>query len=603
MLLTVGLALGLFSVSALAKVVVLSNRTTHSVTTTLLPAGRPSTSITVAPGDSRPVFFEKTLRIRYQEGRVQREFKLDESNAYFFTHGSLARSVRLEKIGLGDNPAPIGSKAEGQPKLGAKVPTIRVKLLVDDDEPTHRRIWESRLRKRFAAAAGIIERHSGVRMVVDSVSTWDSEDTTIDFNQSLREFERKVTPKPAQLAIGFSSQYRISRGRIHMGGTRGALHPYILLKERSPQVRETERLEMLVHEIGHHLGAAHSPEPYSVMRPLISGGQQRAVGSRIRFDPVNTLLIAMVGDELRSREIRSFVSLSEPKKMRMAEIYGVLMKVMPEDPAAAQYQRIIGHKKMIGHKESPSLVGNTRQVLNQLVAVAQLRRKAEYKLQKNKTSSKNTLPASTNNDAATNSYVRQAALEAQRLKSNNANRAFLLALGIFMDETATLRTFPPTSKFARQVETDAERIMHLQVLGAPTMRGRRDLVKHFFVSAFTVAVMGGQTARGVGGAKELADAHRGSGFSFADMAANRAGIIFAERLLDGQLTLADVAQKFSCEAFLPPIDDLAENLSIEELKQRFGRTNQESLQAELNRIEDLILDLPIYRKAKPTASD
>ncbi|NOY43172.1 MAG: matrixin family metalloprotease [Planctomycetes bacterium] len=581
----------------MAKVVVLSNRTTHSVTATLLPTSRSTTSITIAPGESRPVFFEKALRIRYQEGRVQREFKLDESNAYFFTHGSQARSVRLEKIGLGDSPAPMDSKAEGQPKLGAEAPTIRVKLLVDDDEPTHQQIWESRLRKRFAAAADIIERHSGVRMVVDSVSTWDSEDTTIDFNQSLREFEKKVTPKPAQLAIGFSSQYRISRGRIHMGGTRGALHPYILLKERSPQVRETERLEMLVHEMGHHLGAAHSPEPYSVMRPLITGGQQRAVGSRIRFDPVNTLLMAMVGEEIRSRRLRSLASLPEAKKKRMAEIYGVLVKVMPEDPAAAHYQRILGHKK------SSSLVGHTRQILNQLVTVAQLRRKAKYKLQKNKTSSNDTLPASTNNDAATNSYVRQAALEAQRLKSNNANRAFLLALGIFMDETATLRTLPPSSKFVRQVETDAERIMHLQVLGAPTMRGRQDLVKHFFVSAFIVAMMGDQAAQGVGLAKELADAHRGSGFSFADMAANQAGIIFAERLLNGQLTLAKVAQKFSCEAFLPPIDDLAENLSIEELKLRFGGTNQKSLQVELNRIEDRILELPIYRKAKPTTSD
>jgi len=574
----------------MAKVVVLSNRTTLSVTATLLPTAQLPENITLAPGEAKPFFFDTSLRVRYRESRVQREFDLQDSNAYFFTYGTQVGAIRLEEIGLGNNQAQLETNTKKPTQPVAEIPTIRVKLLVDDDEPAHQHIWEERLRDRFSSAAAVIRQHSGVQMVVDSVSTWDSQDNVNDFNRSLLEFEQEVSPSPAQLAIGFSSQYQITRGRVHLGGTRGALHPYILMKERSPQLRETERVELLVHELGHFLGAAHSPENYSVMRPLMVGGQQRAAGSRIRFDPVNTLLVAMVGDDIRSHGLSNLAAFSPAKKKRMSDIYGVLAIALPKDPAAATYQRIIGQIK----KSSP-LVEDTRQILNHLTTAARLQQQGSLKL-KTKSNAKSNLPSAyKNNDKTTNSHVRQAAFAALRLDSDNANRAFLLALGIFMDESATLRTFPPSSSFVRQVESDAQRVAHLQVLGAPTMRNRRDLVKHFFISAFTVVPIGGEAARKLGLAKELADAKQGTGFSFADMAANRAGIIFAEKLLDGSLTLKEVSQRFTCKTFLPPIDDLPENLNTDQLQTQFDGATGKALTTELKRIETLILELPAYQ--------
>jgi hypothetical protein len=60
------------------------------------------------------------------------------------------------------------------------------------------------------------------------------------------------------------------------------------------------------------------------------------------------------------------------------------------------------------------------------------------------------------------------------------------------------------------------------------LRGRRDLAQHFSISAATAAKGGSRLSHMVGLAKELSDADGGSGFSFADMLANRAGIRFAE---------------------------------------------------------------------------
>ena len=66
------------------------------------------------------------------------------------------------------------------------------------------------------------------------------------------------------------------------------------------------------------------------------------------------------------------------------------------------------------------------------------------------------------------------------------------------------------------------------------------------------------------------DSAGGSGFSFADMAANRAGILFAGGLLNKRLTLASVSDEFTVANYMPAVDDLPEGLSAAELLAQFG---------------------------------
>ncbi|MCA9231668.1 MAG: hypothetical protein KDA57_13535 [Planctomycetales bacterium] len=576
------LAIGLVAGSVEAKVVVLSNRTQSTIHCTLVETGKAARQIVLEPGDSKPSFYSSSLQVHYQDAQKEHVYDLAEANAYFFTLGLEDGALHFERIGLGDDAFDPDSPRQLRQQPAATA-TIQVKLLVDDDEPTHRRVWEARLRKRIAAASQVLEMHSGVRLQVVQVATWDSDDSQNQFALSLREFEREVSPQPAQLAIGFSSQYQISHGRTHMGGTRGTLHPYILLKERSPNIRETERLEFLVHELGHYLGAAHSPEPLSVMRPLIAGGLQRAAGSHIQFDPVNTLLIALMGEELSHSGVRSLLDVSTPTKRRMMQIYGVLGEALPDDPAARQYLQLLRQAT------SSAILDDSRKVLDTLVQAA-----------KTRTSDFSTPSGEKNQplggDELTNYYVRKAAATSQRLAPENAAKAFLLALGIFVDDTEMLRAFPATQGFVKVVESDLLRRERLRFMGSPTMRDRSDLAKHFFVSAHTTAVMGSNATRAVGLAKELLDARRGSGFSFADMAANRAGIAFAEHLLSGSISLAELARDFRTESYLPPIADLLEGLGSEQLQQQFGNAENEALASELSQIEHLILSQPVYQR-------
>lgn len=599
------LVISVFAQPAIAEVAVLANRSVSSITVGIVSSGELPKNLTIYSGDSHPVFFERSLLVRFGEGLELQQFAIQPSNAYFFSRGADGQTLQLEQIGLGEKTAktskPSPSKA---PVSKATQPvTVTVKLLVDDNEPTHRRVWEPKLRKRVAKASGILERHSGVRLKVVEVTTWESDEKQPNFGQILREFERSVPAAPAQLVIGFSSQFQYQRGS-HLGVTRWPLHSHILIRERSRNLLETERLELLVHELGHYLGASHSPEPFSVMRPKLTRGPQRGVGSRIQFDPVNALLVALTGEEMRRRNVRHMKNLSKPTVKRMKEIYGVLQQAMPSDPAASQYIRVLDRMTAIRQaaaiptprntttqpripgmqsRSVAPLVRDTRQILDHLQKVAQAQLDSDEEMV---------------GDELTNLYVRQAASHASRLRSSNAERALILALGIFLDDSTMLQTFPGTAKFVGSVESSEQRAERLRVKGKPTMRERTDLTKHFFVSAHLVVAIGKEAAIAAGLAKETLDSQGGTGFSFVDMAANRSGIIWAERLLAGELELRDVARDFHVDDYLPTLVGLEEGIAAAEMQAKFGGDDQPTINELLLSVEQRVLNLPVYDQAK-----
>ncbi|MGD9634968.1 MAG: hypothetical protein AB7U97_16935, partial [Pirellulales bacterium] len=147
------------------------------------------------------------------------------------------------------------------------------------------------------------------------------------------------------------------------------------------------------------------------------------------------------------------------------------------------------------------------------------------------------------------------------------------------------------------VESDSERSLRLVALGQPTIRGRRDLAQHFVVSAYLAAAGGTQLAVTTGLMKEMSDANGGSGFSFVDMAANRAGILFAGSLLNRRVSLRAVGDEFTVEAYMPNIDELPEGLTATQLLAEYGPQNDDRFQRELQRIDQRLQQLPSYRNA------
>lgn len=128
------------------------------------------------------------------------------------------------------------------------------------------------------------------------------------------------------------------------------------------------------------------------------------------------------------------------------------------------------------------------------------------------------------------------------------------------------------------------------------LAGRDDFPQHFLVSAALVAEGSSPLAQAIGLYKEVADARNGSGFSFNDMAANRAGTRFGELAVHAPARLqAAVAGGLAERDFMPEVGDLPEFLSQAELQRRYGGVGAPAYNAMIAEIERRVGALPLWR--------
>jgi len=134
----------------------------------------------------------------------------------------------------------------------------------------------------------------------------------------------------------------------------------------------------------------------------------------------------------------------------------------------------------------------------------------------------------------------------------------------------------------------------------PTFLYKRiDLAQHFIGSAAITASMNNQVSNAVGEEKELSDAQGGSGFSFVDLAADKAGTRFGEMATASPESARKLQQKVSeindYTDFMPDPSDLPEHMDDAEFKQRFESVNSVVYQELSKQIDERIIATPIYR--------
>jgi hypothetical protein len=130
--------------------------------------------------------------------------------------------------------------------------------------------------------------------------------------------------------------------------------------------------------------------------------------------------------------------------------------------------------------------------------------------------------------------------------------------------------------------------------------GRQDLRLHFIVSAGLKLLSDQSISSAIGEFKELLDANRGgSGFSFVDLAADRAGIRFVEVATDpagGARRLQELLADRSGEAlFFPIVADLPEDLPQAEFEQRYKGLDSAEYQSLVREIDRRINHCPVYQ--------
>jgi hypothetical protein len=141
------------------------------------------------------------------------------------------------------------------------------------------------------------------------------------------------------------------------------------------------------------------------------------------------------------------------------------------------------------------------------------------------------------------------------------------------------------------LDSDSDLVRRAAALNHGTLlRGREDWSRHYAVSA-ALAVLEHPLISDAGGLmKEELDALTGgSGFSFGDLSADRAGVRFA--VAATQTPTAAIAMRervrssFRVDDFFPAVSDFPENLSVEQFRRAFGGVGATRYRTEVARIE------------------
>ena len=170
------------------------------------------------------------------------------------------------------------------------------------------------------------------------------------------------------------------------------------------------------------------------------------------------------------------------------------------------------------------------------------------------------------------------------------NKAGLLALAIFLG-SADFNSFVGA--------IDKETLRTCKLSGSHiVLENRSDLRLHFIYSAALNVISNSGLSFAIGEYKELLDSQKGgSGFSFADLAADRAGIRFSELALDssGALQIQRMATELTQEnVFFPSIAALSEEIP-QHLFEKRGGIESDYYKKNLAIINDRINQLTLYK--------
>ncbi|MCW8884011.1 MAG: hypothetical protein OQK12_02000 [Motiliproteus sp.] len=189
------------------------------------------------------------------------------------------------------------------------------------------------------------------------------------------------------------------------------------------------------------------------------------------------------------------------------------------------------------------------------------------------------------------SFLNPLFTETQRLSGDNPrahNQAAILALGVYLGSSHFEKIIGPVSG-SEKANGQTYFV---------TLAGRRDLRLHFIFSAVFKILSDNGISLAAGEIKELLDSYGGSGFSFADLAADKAGILFADMATQNDLQARRLQRLFSRSLeerhLFPAIADLPEGITKTQFEQRYQHINSKAYKAMERQIQRRIQGLLLY---------
>ncbi len=180
-------------------------------------------------------------------------------------------------------------------------------------------------------------------------------------------------------------------------------------------------------------------------------------------------------------------------------------------------------------------------------------------------------------------------LAQDRSKTNDAvaeNRAVIVLLSTYINHRGLKRMVPEAEEWPQPIYHTV------------TLYDRRDFPQHFIISAAVSMAGGNLISNAIGVFKEVEDSRGGSGFSFSDLGADKAGTILGQRLTSsqhaGQLQ-ERLARPLREEDLMPMVKDLPEGLSEAEFAQQFGNVDSPRYNQVVAQIDQRVAALNLYQ--------
>ena len=173
------------------------------------------------------------------------------------------------------------------------------------------------------------------------------------------------------------------------------------------------------------------------------------------------------------------------------------------------------------------------------------------------------------------------------------NRAAILALGIVLGH-------PRLARSVGERLDDERSGAAFDLFAGTTLRGRGDWARHFTVSGALTVLSAAAPSDAAGLLKEELDADGGSGFSFGDLLADRAGTTFADVATRDETSALRVQQRllggFRVDDFFPAAADLPEGIADAELQSRYGGVGGALYRQKADEIERRLAACAAYRE-------
>ncbi|RLA19779.1 MAG: hypothetical protein DRQ56_04620 [Gammaproteobacteria bacterium] len=303
-----------------------------------------------------------------------------------------------------------------------------------------------------------------------------------------------------------------------------------------------------------------------------------------------SLLAQQNGDLITIRELQ-IGNLNLPNWISNLIVKQLLLFLQTAEPTrpfsqSLQSVRITDQQLIVRYKWNPDLLHVARK---QFISTEEQERLYHYQKRLIKISNQPNL----GRKVSLNHYLNGLFNDARkRSDSNNPveeNRAVLIVLGQHLSGHGHRLLFPETAHLhpARKKITLSE---------------RHDFAQHYMISAALSAIGDSQLADLIGLQKELSDSNRSSGFSFTDLAADRAGNYLGKVATESEKSARAVQKFFHFHPketdYMPSVKGLPEGISARAFKTQYGSVNSEQFNQVEKQIQQRLKETAFYTQTE-----